>query len=81
MMLFKLCFGSIDKIRESAVFNALRSKLVVILEVVDMDNVTVNLITDFVPQKIGIHLDLVLIVLGGRVSKLHAGQVGKIRLV
>lgn len=54
MMLFKLCFGGIDKIRESAVFNALRSKLVVILEVVDMDNVTVNLIADFVPQKIGI---------------------------
>lgn len=53
-MLFKLCFGSIDKIRESAVFNALRSKLVVILEVVDMDNVTVNFIADFVPQKIGI---------------------------
>ena len=42
MMLFKLCFGGIDKIRESAVFNALHSKLVVILEVVDMDNVTVN---------------------------------------
>ena len=81
MMLFKLCFGGIDKIRESAVFNALRSKLVVILEVVDMDNVTVNLIADFIPQKIGIHLDLVLIVLGGRVSKLHAGQVGEIRLV
>ena len=81
MMLFKLCFGGIDKIRESAVFNALHSKLVVILEVVDMDNVTVNLIADFVPQKIGIHLDLMLIVLGCRVSKLHAGQVGEIRLV
>ena len=81
MMLFKLCFGGIDKIREGGVFNALRSKLVVILEVVDMDNVTVNLIADFVPQKIGIHLDLMLIVLGGRVSKLHAGQIGKIRLV
>ena len=81
MMLFKLCFGGIDKIREGGVFNALRSKLVVILEVVDMDNVTVNLIADFVPQKIGIHLDLMLVVLGGRVSKLHAGQVGKIRLV
>ena len=80
-MLFKLCFGGIDKIREGGVFNALRSKLVVILEVVDMDNVTVNLIADFVPQKIGIHLDLMLVVLGGRVSKLHAGQVGKIRLV
>ena len=81
MMLFKLCFGGIDKIREGGVFNALRSKLVVILEVVDMDNVTVNLIADFVPQKIGIHLDLMLIVLVGRVSKLHAGQIGKIRLV
>ena len=81
MMLFKLCFGGIDKIRESAVFNALRGKLVVIVKVVDMDNVTVNLIADFVPQKIGIHLDFVLIVLGGRVSKLHAGQVGEIRLV
>ena len=80
-MRFKLCFGGIDKIRESAVFNTLRGKLVVIVKVVDMDNVTVNLIADFVPQKIGIHLDLVLIVLGGRVSKLHAGQVGKIRLV
>ena len=53
----------------------------VIVKVVDMDNVTVNLIADFVPQKIGIHLDLVLIVLGGRISKLHAGQVGEIRLV
>ena len=81
MMIFKFPLGGIDKIREGAVFNALRSKLVVILEVVDMDNVTVNLIADFVPQKIGIHLDLVLIVLGGRVSKLHAGQVGEIRLV
>ena len=81
MMIFKFPLGGIDKIRESAVFNALRSKLVVILEVVDMDNVTVNLIADFVPQKIGIHLDFVLIVLGGRVSKLHAGQVGEIRLV
>ena len=81
MMLFKLCFGGIDKIRESAVFNTLRGKLVVIVKVVDMDNVTVNLIADFVPQKIGIHLDLMLIVLGGRVSKLHAGQIGKIRLV
>ena len=81
MMLFKLCFGGIDKIRESAVFNTLRGKLVIIVKVVDMDNVTVNLIADFVPQKIGIHLDFVLIVLGGRVSKLHAGQVGEIRLV
>ena len=81
MMLFKLCFGGIDKIRESAVFNTLRGKLVVIVKVVDMDNVTVNFIADFVPQKIGIHLDLVLIVPGGRVSKLHAGQVGEIRLV
>ena len=81
MMLFKLCFGGIDKIRESAVFNTLRGKLVVIVKVVDMDNVTVNLIADFVPQKIGIHLDLVLIVLGGRVSKIHACQVGEIRLV
>ena len=81
MMLFKLCFGGIDKIRESAVFNALRSKLVVIVKVVDMDNVTINLIADFVPQKIGIHLYLMLIVLSGRVSKLHAGQVGEIRLV
>ena len=80
-MLFKLCFGSIDKIRESAVFNVLRSKLVVIVKVVDVDNVTVNFIADLVPQKIGIHLDLVLIVLGGRVSKLHAGQVGEIRFV
>ena len=78
-MIFKFPLGGVDKIRESAVFNALRSKFVVILEVVDMDNVTVNLIADFIPQKIGIHLDLVLIVLGGRVSKLHAGQVGKIR--
>ena len=81
MMIFKFHLGGIDKIRESAVFNALRGKLVVIVKVVDMDNVTVNLIADFVPQKIGIHLDFVLIVLGGRVSKLHAGQVGKIRLV
>ena len=81
MMLFKLCFGGIDKIRESAVFNTLRGKLVVIVKVVDMDNVSVNLLADFIPQKIGIHLDLVLIVLGGRVSKLHAGQVGEIRLV
>mgnify|MGYP000438167035 CR=1 FL=1 len=81
MMLFKLCFGGIDKIRESAVFNTLRGKLVVIVKVVDMDNVTVNLIADFVPQKIGINLDFVLIVLGGRASNLNASEVGEIRLV
>ena len=53
MMVFKLCFGGIDKIREGAVFNALRSKLVVILEVVDMDNITVNLIADLDRKSVG----------------------------
>ena len=81
MMLFKLCFGGIDKIRESAVFNALRSKLVVILEVVDMDNVTVNLIADFVPQKIGIHLDFVFAIPSSGVRKVNMGQVREIRFV
>ena len=79
MMIFKFPLGGIDKIRESAVFNALRSKLVVILEVVDMDNVTVNLIADFVPQKIGINLNFVFVVLRSGVCKVHMGQVGKIR--
>ena len=49
MMLFKLCFGGIDKVGKGAVLNTLRSKFVVIVEVVDMDNVTVNLIADFIP--------------------------------
>ena len=54
MMLFKLCFGGIDKIRESAVFNTLRGKLVVMGETAKIFNEAEDTRTrDYVQGKFG----------------------------
>ena len=78
---FKFLFGGIDEVRKLAVFNALRGKLVIIPEIVDMDNIAIHRIANLVSQKIRIDLDFVFAIPSSGVRKVNMGQVGEIRFV